>query len=118
MHSSVRATLVGFTSDSMRVELSDGETLVVPLAWFPRLLRGTPEQREQVTITSQGLHWDGLDEDVSIGGLLAGLGDQSMPNKAFAGSVTIKFLAGWPVAIASYDRLPSDRWGIIPHSVV
>jgi hypothetical protein len=118
MNSSVSATLVGFTSDSMRLELSDGQTLVVPLAWFPRLLRGTPEQRERVTITRRGLHWDGLDEDISIEGLLAGLGDQSAPDKAFAGSVTIRSLAGWPAAIASYDRLPPDRWGIIPHLAV
>jgi len=118
MHSSPRAMLVGFTSDSMRVELSDGQTLVVPLAWFPRLLRSTPEQRERVRVTSRGLHWDALDEDVSIEGLLAGFGDQSTRDKAFAGSVTISLLAGWPAAIASYDRCPSDRWGIIPHSVV
>jgi len=118
MHSSVSARLVGFTSDSMRVELSDGRTLVVPLAWFPRLLRSTPEQRERFTITSRGLHWDELDEDISIDGLLAGHGDQSAPGKTFIGSVTISLLAGWPATIASYDRCPSDQWGILFHSVV
>jgi hypothetical protein len=118
MNSSVDARLVVFTSDSMRVELSDGRTLVVPLAWFPRLLRGTPEQRERVMTTRRGLHWDELDEDISIDGLLAGRGDQSAPDKTFFGSLTISPLSGWPVAIFSYDRCPSDRWGILTHPVV
>jgi hypothetical protein len=77
MSISVSATKVRFDPDSMWVELSDGRTLGVPLAWFPRLLHGTPEQREQVRISSRGLHWESLGEDVSIAGLLAGLGDQS-----------------------------------------
>jgi Protein of unknown function (DUF2442) len=75
MSSSVRATRVRFDADSMWVELSDGRTLGVPLAWFPRLLRSTPEEREQVQISSRGLHWEALDEDLSIAGLLAGEGD-------------------------------------------
>ena len=61
----------------MWVELSDGRTLGVPLAWFPSLLRGTREQREAYRISSWGLHWETLDEDVSIAGLLAGYGDQT-----------------------------------------
>jgi hypothetical protein len=68
----------------MWVELSDGRTIGVPLAWFPRLLRATQEQRDQVRISSRGLHWDALDEDISVRGLLAGLGDQSTSNKTFA----------------------------------
>ena len=77
MSSSVKATRVHFDRDSMWVELSDGRTVGVPLAWFPRLLHSTPEQREQVRIGSRGLHWEALDEDISIRGLLAGQGDQS-----------------------------------------
>lgn len=77
MSSSVRASSVRFDQDSMWVEFSDGRTLGVPLAWFPRLLHGSPEQREQVTISSRGLHWEALDEDISIAGLLAGNGDQT-----------------------------------------
>jgi hypothetical protein len=84
MNSSVSPTGVRFDEDSMWVGLSDGRTIGVPLAWFPRLLRGTPQQREQVRMTSLGLHWDVLDEDVSVAGLLAGLGDQSTSNKPFA----------------------------------
>jgi hypothetical protein len=82
MSSSVRAKSVRFDEDSFWVELSDGRTLSVPLAWFPRLLRASPEQREAVSISSRGLHWDELDEDISIEGLRAGRGDQTRPRKS------------------------------------
>jgi hypothetical protein len=84
MSSSVSPTSVRFDEDSMWVELSDGRTIGVPLAWFPRLLRSTPEQREQVRMSSRGLHWDALDEDISVAGLLAGFGDRSNSNEPFA----------------------------------
>lgn len=82
--SSVKATSVRFDDDNMWVELSDGRTLGVPLAWFPRLLHATPKQREACRISSRGLHWEALDEDISIAGLLAGRGDQTrrMPKAA------------------------------------
>ena len=70
-----KATRVHFDTDSMWVYLSDGRVIGVPLAWFPRLLHSTAEQREQVRISSRGLHWEALDEDISIAGLLAGQGD-------------------------------------------
>jgi Protein of unknown function (DUF2442) len=73
----VSATAVRFDEHTMWVELSDGRTLGVPLAWFPRLLRATPAQRERFEISRLGLHWEDLDEDVSIAGLLAGRGDQT-----------------------------------------
>ena len=76
----VKATKVWFDEDSMWLDLSDGRTLSVPLAWFPRLLRATPEQRDAVTISSRGLHWDELDEDISVDGLLAGRSDQTRPS--------------------------------------
>ncbi len=84
MSSSVSAKRVRFDSDSMWVDLSDGRTIGVPLAWFPRLLNSTPDEREKVRITSRGLHWAALDEDISVAGLLAGLGDQTASNKTFA----------------------------------
>lgn len=84
MSTSASAIRVRFDEDSMWVDLSDGRTIGVPLAWFPRLLRATPEQRDQVRIGSRGLHWDALDEDISVQGLLAGLGDQTAANKTFA----------------------------------
>jgi hypothetical protein len=72
---SISATAVRFDEHTMWVELTDGRTLGVPLAWFPRLLHATPEEREQVELSRVGLHWEDLDEDISIAGLLAGQGD-------------------------------------------
>jgi hypothetical protein len=83
-NSLVRAVRVRFDEDSMWVDLSDGRTLGVPLACFPKLLHSSPEQREQVRISSRGLHWEALGEDISVAGLLAGLGDQSSGGKTFA----------------------------------
>ena len=77
MTSSPRPTSVRFDEDQMWVELEDGRTLGIPLVWFPRLLHGTPEQRELFFLSPSGIHWDELDEDISIAGLLAGRGDQT-----------------------------------------
>ncbi len=71
------ATKVRFDEHVMWVELSDGRTLGVPLAWFPRLLHAAPEERRKVSLSRTGLHWEALDEDISIEGLLAGHGDMS-----------------------------------------
>ena len=84
MSSSVEPTGVRFDDDSMWVELSDGRVLGVPLAWFPRLLRATAEQRGGCRLSSRGLHWEALDEDISVAGLLAGRGDASRPVAATA----------------------------------
>ncbi len=80
----ISATAVRFDEATMWVELTDGRTLGVPLAWFPRLLDATPEQRENVELSRLGLHWDALDEDISIEGLLAGRGDQFVTRKRSA----------------------------------
>lgn len=61
----------------MIVDLADGRTIAVPLAWFPRLLNATPQQRAEVRLSVRGLHWGAIDEDISIDGLLAGVGDLS-----------------------------------------
>lgn len=74
---STSAKSVRFDDNSMWVDLSDGRVIAVSLAWFPRLLHATPEQRQCVEISLQGLHWDELDEDISVAGLLAGVGDRS-----------------------------------------
>ncbi len=63
--------------DALWVDLEDGRTIGVPLAWFPRLLYATPEQRSAVRVSVAGLHWAEIDEDISIEGLLAGRGDQT-----------------------------------------
>lgn len=76
MNTSPRA--VKFDADSMWVELQDGRTIGVPLAWFPRLLDATEAARQDVELSPRGLHWPELDEDISISGLLAGRADQTL----------------------------------------
>ena len=68
---------VRFDDDTLWVSLSDGRTIAAPLTWFPRLLEAAPEQRAQVELSKSGLHWDVLDEDISMAGLLAGQPDLS-----------------------------------------
>lgn len=82
MSSSVRPTSAYCDDDALWVTLSDGRTIGAPLAWFPRLLHATPQQRANVELSSRGLHWEGLDEDISIAGLLAGRGDRTHPTKS------------------------------------
>ncbi|WP_439925256.1 DUF2442 domain-containing protein [Nitrobacter sp. JJSN] len=69
---SVSPLSVRFDEKDMWVELSDGRTIGVPLAWFPRLLKATPEQRANVEISLVGLYWDELDEALPLAELLAG----------------------------------------------
>ncbi len=65
---------VHFTEDSLSVDLVDGRTITVPLAWYPRLLHATVEQRQnwQVCGGGFGIHWPDIDEDLSTEGLLRG----------------------------------------------
>jgi len=65
---------VRVTDDTLSVDLLDGRTITVPLAWYPRLLHGTPEQRNnwQRCGGGYGIHWPDLDEDLSTEGLLRG----------------------------------------------
>ena len=69
-----RAQAVTVTDDTLVVELVDGRTITVPLAWYPRLAHGTHAERRHWRFIGQGegIHWPGLDEDISIDGLLAG----------------------------------------------
>ena len=67
-------TSVEFDDDMMWVSLDDGRTIGAPLAWFPRLLRGSPDERADMFLSPSGLHWDTLDEDISVETLIAGLG--------------------------------------------
>lgn len=73
------ATNIHFDENSLWVDLADGRQLGVPLAYFPRLLNATPEQRKQFVISGggTGIHWDDLDEDVSVSALLFGIGDHA-----------------------------------------
>lgn len=74
---SISATAVRFDEHTMWVDLTDGRTLGVPLAWFPRLLHASPDARRRVEIGRLGLHWEDLNEDISIAGLLAGRKDMT-----------------------------------------
>jgi hypothetical protein len=81
---SISALNVTFDTDTFSVELSDGRTIRVPLVWFPRLLHASPEQRQNYELSARGIHWDAIDEDVSVDGLLAGRGDMTRPMAAAA----------------------------------
>ncbi len=65
---------VTVSDDTLYVDLSDGRSISIPLAWYPRLLRATPAERKRCRPIGRGsgIHWEDLDEDISIEGLLAG----------------------------------------------
>jgi len=69
-----RAQNVMVTDDSLTVDLTDGRTISVPLAWYPRLAHGTPQERNNWQLIGKGggIHWPNLDEDLSVEGLLLG----------------------------------------------
>jgi hypothetical protein len=79
------ARKLAFDFDTMWIELADGRKLGVPLAYFPRLLDATPEQREAYEISGggTGLHWDEIDEDISVEYLLLGITDRTRPKKEY-----------------------------------
>ena len=68
------AESVSVTQDTMTVHLADGRTLSVPLAWYPRLLHGSPKERNRWRFSGrgEGIHWPDLDKDISIEGLVLG----------------------------------------------
>lgn len=69
-----RVVDVRCTDDSLVVDLADGRTIITPLAWYPRLLHATPEQRSRWERAGGGfgVHWPELDEDLSVRGMLRG----------------------------------------------
>jgi len=69
-----RAVDVASDDDNLTVDLADGRRVTVPLAWFPRLLHATADQRGNWRLTGdgQGIHWPDVDEDLSVSGLLRG----------------------------------------------
>ncbi len=69
-----RAQDVDTTDDALTVDLTDGRTISVPLAWYPRLLHGKPEERQSWRLIGdgEGVHWPDLDEDISVENLLLG----------------------------------------------
>jgi hypothetical protein len=84
-----RVTDVRCTEDSLIVDLVDGRTISVPLAWYPRLLSATPEQRANWRTSGggHGIHWPDLDEDLSAEGLLRGApAARQIPDEGNTGS--------------------------------
>ncbi len=73
------ASAVTFDADNMWVELTDGRQLGVPLVYFPRLAKASPVELKNYLISGggRGLHWDDLDEDISVSALLAGNVDRT-----------------------------------------
>ena len=69
-----QALHVAVTDDTLTVDLVDGRTVSVPLAWYPRLAHASPAEREQWRLIGrgEGIHWTQLDEDISVEGILAG----------------------------------------------
>ena len=70
----IRAHSVEIDQESLKVDLVDGRSVSVPLAWYPRLMHGTHEQRSNWRLigAGEGLHWPDLDEDISVENLLSG----------------------------------------------
>ncbi len=70
----VKAQEVQISEDTLTVDLNDGRTILVPVAWYPRLWHGTPNERQNWRLIGDGvgIHWPDLDEDISIEGLLLG----------------------------------------------
>ena len=71
---SVLAQDVIVTEDTLSVDLVDGRTISVPLAWYPRLLHSTPEERNRWRLigNGEGIHWPAPDEDIRVHDLLVG----------------------------------------------
>src|SRR5258708_37505834 len=94
-----RAQDVKLTADSLTVGLTDGRTISVPIAWFPRLQHGSGAERKNWRLIAQGegIHWTDLDEDISVEGLLHG-----QPSRESLASLE-KWLQG------RHTRIPTRR---------
>jgi len=76
------AEKIDFDQDNISVSLKDGRKISVPIAYFPRLLNATKSQRESYLISGggTGLHWEEIDEDISVENLILGIGDRTNPS--------------------------------------
>ena len=65
---------MGVTNDTLTLDLADGRTISLPVAWYPRLLHATPDERARWEWIGdrEGIHWPDLDEDISVEGIIAG----------------------------------------------
>ena len=84
------------TEDTLTAELSDGRTISVPLAWYPRLVHAAPEERGNWELIGrgQGIHWPDLDEDISVENLLAGR-KSGESQRSFKQWLEAKGVAAW-----------------------
>ena len=73
-HPGISALRAKVTQDTLWVDLSDGRTIAAPLVWYPRLLNATAQERKTWRLVGGGvgLHWPGVDEDISVANLLNG----------------------------------------------
>ncbi len=69
-----KAKTVTVTNDTLSVDLSDGRTISVPVAWYPRLAHAKPKEKKNWRLVGggHGIHWEDIDEDISVAGLLVG----------------------------------------------
>jgi len=79
-----RVAAVECTDDTLSVAMMDGRTIIVPLAWYPRLLAATGEQRNNWCVAGggYGIHWPDIDEDLSTEGLLRGAPAPPLPSRS------------------------------------
>jgi len=70
----IAAQRITVSEDALSVDLTDGRTVTVPLAWYPRLLHGTPKERNKWRLIGEGegIHWPDLDEDISVESIVLG----------------------------------------------
>ena len=91
---SLIATSAEVTNDSLGVELADGRSISVPLAWYPRLIHATADERAHFRFIGggEGIHWPDLDEDISVEGIVAGRpsGESPQSLQRWLGSRTTK----------------------------
>src|SRR5687767_12131316 len=80
----VEPVAVQVSDDELTVDLEDGRTISAPLSWYPRLHHATRQERGRFAISSGGIHWPDLDEDISVRGLLLG-------RKSGESSASLKF---------------------------
>ena len=98
------ATRIEVSNDTLSVELADGRTIAVPLAWYPRLAHATAKERNSWRLIGggHGIHWSAIDEDISVANLLAG-----QPSAESQGSFK-KWLAGRTKTNRSAKRSRSE----------
>jgi hypothetical protein len=112
-HRQPRARSVAVNEESLTVDLVDGRTIIVPLAWYPRLWHGTPEERSRFEIFGDGtyIHWPDLDEDLTVAGLLEGLPSSAEEVVRGAWATNSKISVTCPVLAKRFRPIAEKRDG-------